>query len=112
MEHPKLIAAFKKGTEKLVYMRHSKFPAADITLALEAPCTEVLFWTLPESTNREEFDAGVQKLAALIGSELKDAVLSINVGKVIEDEKIVSLLLGWRSFEVRPIASFVSFSEL
>ena len=100
IEYPKLHAALAKSVDKLVALYHAKFPT-DIIPALDAPCTEIVSWTLLESADRDEFHAGVKGLILRINTDLKDELLGGDVGEVLEDQKKFSVILGWYSLEVR-----------
>lgn len=98
-EYPKLVAALGKASAKIITMYHAKF-AIDVTPALDAPCTEIVVWSLNENTERTEFRAGVQGLMDTIYSELKEEVYGGTVGDIVEDQKKLSVILGWQSVEV------------
>jgi hypothetical protein len=98
-EYTKLNAAMAKGIDGAITMYHARFPV-DVTPAFDAPCTEILLWSLHESTDREEFRHGVKALVSKIGNNLKDEVLGGSDGEVVEDPKKVSVVIGWPSLEV------------
>lgn len=98
VEYPKLGAALQPSMTDFLGLYHVRFPE-DIQTALNAPTTEIVHWTIPESTNVETFHKGVQQLIDLIQKDMPGEVFRGGVGRVVEGERRLSVILGWHSLE-------------
>ena len=86
-------------------MYHALLSTSTPETALDAPLTEVLFWNLKEGTDKEEFKKLEDEFATKVLPS--DAVKNRGgFGPVAEDERKISVVLGWDSIEVRLMPLF------
>ena len=98
--YPDVTKSIAQGAANIEFMYHVLPSRSTPEAALEAPVTEVLFWSLKEGTDREEF----KRLENEFGAKVlpSDAVKNRGgFGSVVEDERKISVILGWDSVEVR-----------
>jgi len=97
-EYPKLGAAIQPAIERLIGLYHVRFPE-DIQPALNAPTTEIVQWTIPESTDLSAFHDKVKTLIDTVYADLPSEVFRGGLGKIVEDQRKLSVILGWHSLE-------------
>ncbi|KAI0808942.1 hypothetical protein BC629DRAFT_1076343 [Irpex lacteus] len=96
--YPGLVKSIGESAAKLEFVQHTILSTSTPEDALNAPITEIVFWTLKEGTDKEEFK-GI--ISAFIGKILaSDAVKNRGGwGTIVEDERKFTVILGWNSKE-------------
>ena len=67
---------------------------------MAAPVTEVGWWTIHESVNRDDFLTELKAAVERTSTELTGEVLGADVGEVAEDKNKFAVFIGRRNFEV------------
>lgn len=100
--YPGLVKSIGESAAKLEFVQHTILSTSTPEDALNAPITEIVFWTLKEGTDKEEFK-GI--ISAFIGKILaSDAVKNRGGwGTIVEDDRKFTVILGWNSKEVRQV---------
>ena len=90
---------FDLATLTMWHIRTTSEPFA----ALEAPITELTTFTLREGHSPAVLEALVQKIAHGLNEASKPnaaGIVDATCGTILEDEKVVVLIVGWTTFEV------------
>lgn len=96
--YPKLTESLLKGAAGLTYLYHVNLNTEDPSPALGAPLTEIVFWSLKEGVDKEEFTTKLNSLITLAMSF--EGVYKGGWGTVVEDDRKLAVILGWNSLEV------------
>ena len=89
---------------ELLGLYHVRFPT-DVSPALDAPTTEIAVWALAPGTDRAAGRAAAVEVVRMIHEDMQEDVLGGALGDIVEDERRVSVILGWHSVEVCPCSS-------
>ena len=88
--------------DELVFERHGLYNTTtdDLYSALNAPVTEISWWTLNSGTDSTQFISELNTDVQDIKVDIQPGVVTADAGTVIEDDTIFVQLVGWQSVTV------------
>ncbi|KIP06413.1 hypothetical protein PHLGIDRAFT_128279 [Phlebiopsis gigantea 11061_1 CR5-6] len=96
--YPTLLAGIKAIAVSREYLLHANF-AIDVNKALNAPLTELAWWTIPPVADKAVVVNLVQTLMTTIHRECEGEILAGGMGQCVEENNKLCVCLGWHSLE-------------
>ena len=97
--YPNLVKSILQGASKLEFVQHTILSTSTPEDALNAPVTEIVFWTLKEGTDKEQFKGLLSEFISKL-LETEQVKNRGGFGTIVEDDRKFAVLLGWNSIEV------------